>query len=357
MRRKLHGSNKKRKPKTLLIDGEVLLKSGFSATKQIQDEFGSIGTIYHFLNTIKRFYIQYRISKVVVFWEGVGSRDIRRVYYPRYKMNREEFPQYTPEQQEDLGRQRMRIKQYLEELYIRQIEVDYSEADDCIAQYCHISENERKLIYTVDRDLLQLLSEDTHIYLSDKKVVINLNNYHKYFRFHHENISIIKSISGDPADNISGIKNVGDETAVKLYPEIKERKLTISEIKDISEKLLLDENVTNSKKNAVRRILNGETKWGNHGDDYFEVMDKVINLTTPIISEEGKELIEIMYDGVLEPEGRGGMNEVNKMLKEDGVYKLLPKTSENYYNFWASFISIIRKEQLNYNKYGKEESE
>ena len=73
---------------TLLIDGEYLLKQGFHGTKQLQGKEGSVGTIFHFINTIKRFYQDYAITKVVVFWEGENSKQFRQGYYPYYKANR-----------------------------------------------------------------------------------------------------------------------------------------------------------------------------------------------------------------------------------------------------------------------------
>lgn len=353
MRRKLKPKTK-RLTKTLLIDGEVLLKVGFNGTSQIQTEFGSIGTIYHFLNTIKIFYRDRFITKVVVFWEGDDSRAIRQVYYPRYKKNREEFNQLSEEQQEDLGKQRLRIQQYLEELYIRQITVPMSEADDCIAYYVQNSPNENKIIYTRDRDLLQLLDDKTKVYLQDKKLMVTLDNFHRHFNYHYSNVSIIKVIAGDQSDNIAGIQNIAEKTVLKLFPTLRDKELTIDEIKLESEKLLLSENVSNGNKNAIRRILGGETKWGAYGEDYFQVMDKVINLKNPIISDEGKEYVEDMINLPLDPEGRGGIQKINQMVREDGLMQLLPKTSANYSDFWQTFATIITEEQKKYNNYDGE---
>ena len=36
---------------SLLIDGEALLKQGFHGAKQVQTKNGSVGTIFHFINT------------------------------------------------------------------------------------------------------------------------------------------------------------------------------------------------------------------------------------------------------------------------------------------------------------------
>ena len=71
-----------------MIDGEALLKQGFHGAKQVQTKNGSVGAIFHFINTIKRFYQDFGITKVVVFWEGENSKQYRQGYYPYYKQNR-----------------------------------------------------------------------------------------------------------------------------------------------------------------------------------------------------------------------------------------------------------------------------
>ena len=73
---------------SLLIDGESLLKQGFYGSRQIKTKNGSSGAILHFINTIKRFYEDYAVTKVVVFWEGENSKSYRQLYYPYYKTNR-----------------------------------------------------------------------------------------------------------------------------------------------------------------------------------------------------------------------------------------------------------------------------
>ena len=206
----------------LLIDGEALLKQGFHGAKQVQTKNGSVGAIFHFINTIKRFYQDFGITKVVVFWEGENSKQYRQGYYPYYKQNRND--KVSIDERHDLDRQRLRIKQYLEEIFIRQVEIDGCEADDGIAHYVRNSPNENKMIYTNDRDLLQLISDDTKVYLYGKKAVINIDNFKNYFDYHYGNVGLIKIIAGDSSDNISGLEGIGEETVLKLFPELKKEK-------------------------------------------------------------------------------------------------------------------------------------
>jgi 5'-3' exonuclease len=329
------------KPKvnSLLIDGENLLKIGFHGTKNTQTENGSVGAIFHFINTIKRFYSEYGITKVVVFWEGENSKKYRQGYYPYYKQNRNS--QYTEEQIYDLGRQRIRIKQYLEELYIRQVEVAECEADDGIAYYCKNSPNEIKLILSSDKDLLQLISEDVKIYLLNKKVVITDKNFHTYFDYHQGNVGLIKMIAGDSSDNISGLQNIGEEKTLKLFPELRKEKKDSDWIIERTNELLCEK----PDNNMLKTIIEGKTKWGTYGNDYFAVMNKIINLEAPNVTDELMETISIMVNDPMDPEGRGGINSVMKMIKEDGIINYIPSYDDQYFVFWSTFITIIKKEQ------------
>lgn len=327
---------------SLLIDGEALLKQGFHGAKQVQTKNGSVGAIFHFVNTIKRFYQDYGITKVVVFWEGANSKVYRQGYYPYYKSNRND--KVSIEERHDLDRQRIRIKQYLEELFIRQVEIDGCEADDGIAYYVKNSPTESKIIYTNDRDLLQLLAPDTKVFLHGKKVMINVDNFKNYFDYHYRNVGLIKMIAGDTSDNISGLKGIGEDTVLKIFPELKKEQKDEDWIVERVNQLLI-EDPTNKK---LLTIKEGETKWGTYGTDYFGVMGKVISLETPNVTDELREAILEMINEPLSPEGRGGINTIMEMMKEDQLLNFLPKYDDGFFVFWSSFITIINKEKKIY---------
>ena len=327
---------------SLLIDGEALLKQGFYGAKQVKTKNGSVGTIFHFVNTIKRFYQDFGVTKVVVFWEGENSKQYRQSYYPYYKQNRND--KVTIDERHDLDRQRVRVKQYLEEIYIRQVEIDGCEADDGIAYYVKNSPNENKLIYTNDRDLLQLISDDTKVYLYGKKATINSLNFKNYFSYHYQNVGLIKMIAGDISDNISGLEGIGEETVLKMFPELKNEKKTKEWIISRVDELLTE--TPDSKK--LQTIKEGKTKWGTYGTDYFGVMEKVIDLELPNVTDELRAAINEMVNEPLHPEGRGGINKIMEMMKEDELLNFLPKYDDGFFVFWSSFITIVNKEKKYY---------
>ena len=153
--------------KTLVIDGNNLLKIGVCGVKDFYNKGEHVGGIWHFLNTTRRFLDEGNYNKVVVCWDSESNSTQRRLFYPNYKLNRRQAN--TEEQVNSFSYQKTRVKQYLEEMFIRHIEINDCEADDIIAYYCKISKDEHKTIFSSDRDLTQLISEDVSIYSPSTK--------------------------------------------------------------------------------------------------------------------------------------------------------------------------------------------
>jgi len=148
---------------TLIVDGDNLLTIGFYGVKNYFYKGEHIGGIFHFLNTLRLSFESHHLDKIVVFWDGEEGSQIRKKLYSHYKENR--ITRFKSENEEgSYNYQRGRVKQYLEEIYVRQGEYPYCETDDCIAYYVQNSPNEKKIIYSSDGDLTQLVSRDTSLY-------------------------------------------------------------------------------------------------------------------------------------------------------------------------------------------------
>lgn len=329
--------------KTLVVDGESLLKTGFFGRKDLQNDGTGIGAIFHFLYTLRNFIKNYSYNKVVVFWDHPDSGWFRIQHYPFYKMNRPErklteFDEYS------LAYQRIRIKQYLEELFIRQATEAKCEADDLIYYYVKNSPKENKTIYTSDSDLLQLLGKNVDVFLTNKKDFITTDNFYNYFNYYYKNIVLIKMLEGDKTDDIAGIKNLGLNTILKEFPELKKKQKGSKFIIDKCKTILNESN-----KSTIKNILEGKTKIGNYGENYFPIMDKIINLSNEMITEQGKKSVMDLIKLPLNPEDRSEKT-VIKMLIEDEIDNLLPQNDDNFYNFIEPFIKIKNKEIENYKK-------
>jgi len=330
--------------KTLLVDGNNLLKIGFHGVRDFFNKGEHVGGIWHFLNTLKRFLDENNYNKVVVFWDGETSSSQRRLLYPKYKLNRKTS---NPEdfKEESFLKQKQRVKQYLEEMFVRQLEVENSEADDLIAYYCQISEDENKTIFSSDRDLTQLISEKVTIYSPSTKRYYKMGDTIKMsdFEVPHYNVKIIKILTGDSSDNIDGIFYLGEKTLIKFFPEILEKEVELSDILSKGEKLLKE----NKDNKSLQNLLSGKTKEGIFGDEYYAINKKLIDLDEPLINQEGKELVSSYYSESLDPDGRGYKNLI-RMMMEDGIFKYLPKTDDNWIYFLKPFLKLTRKEKTKF---------
>jgi len=326
--------------KTLLVDGNNLIKIGFHGVKDYFHNGQHIGAIWHFLNTLRKFLEENNYNKVVVFWDSDTNSSQRRIIYPKYKLNRRddsnEFKQASYESQ------KQRVKQYLEEMFVRQVEVEHSEADDLIAYYCQISEDENKTIFSSDRDLTQLISEKVTIYSPSTKRYYKMGDTIKMsdFEVPHFNVKTIKILTGDSSDNIDGIFYLGEKTLFKFFPELLERVVEIPDILTKGEELLKE----NKDNKSLQNLLSGKTKEGVFGEEYYVINKKLIDLDEPLVNQEGKDLVNVYYSESLDPDGRGYKNLI-RMMMEDGLFKYLPKQDDGWIYFLKPFLKLTRKEK------------
>ena len=330
--------------KTLLVDGNNLLKIGFHGVRDFFNNGEHVGGTWHFLNTLRKFLEENNYNKVVVFWDSETGSSQRRIIYPKYKLNRKQKSEEDFKEQSFLN-QKQRVKQYLEEMFVRQLEVEQSEADDLIAYYCQISEDEDKTIFSSDRDLTQLISEKVTIYSPQQKRYYKNGDGIKIYESEipHYNVKTYKILTGDSSDNIDGIFYLGEKTFLKLFPEILDTKLKYTDILTKAEHLL-----TEQKGNvALQNLLSGKTKEGIFGEEFFTINEKIVDLANPLISDEGKELVRSYYSESLDPDGRGHRNLI-RMMMEDGFFKFLPKGDDAWVNFLKPFLKLSRKEKTNF---------
>lgn len=326
--------------KTLLVDGDNLFKIGFHGVREFFVDGNHIGGVFHFLNTLRKQLDEHNYDKVIVFWDGDGNSSQRREIYPKYKLNRRQdmnefkFESYLIQKQ--------RVKEYLEECFVRQLRVDNNESDDLIAHYCQVAKDEDKIIFTADKDLLQLIDSTTSIYSPMIKVMYKMGDKVSIMgnQIPHQNILTLKVIMGDKSDNIDGIERLGEKTFLKFFPEVLDEVVSLDHILSKTNQLL-QENETNK---ALQNLVKGKTKDGELGETFFDVNKRIVDLSNPMITEEGKELVQLYYRETIDPEGRGSKNLI-RMMTDDGFFKFLPKTDEAFLNFVKPFTKLTRKEK------------
>lgn len=331
--------------KTLIIDGNYLLKRGSSGAKNIIFNEEKIGGLYQFIITIKMMLNKIYPDKVIVFWDGSKSKDYRRTFYPEYKSQRDDTNSIN---NNHFNIQKIKSQYYCEELYLRQFEDEESEADDSIAYYCLNTPNEYKYVYTNDRDILQTISENTEVYLADKRDFVNKKNWNKYLDYHYKNICLVKVLTGCNSDNIAGVYGMGEPTLFKLFPELVKEEKTLEWVFERAKQLLPESRGRDAS--VLRNLINGKSKHGVMGETLYITNQKIIDLSNPLLTDNVKERIDDeLINGVLNPEGRDYKILMKQMIN-DGIYSYMPKSDSGFIDFFKPFYFIMEKEKKLYKK-------
>ena len=333
--------------KTLVVDGNSLLQTGYHGVKDFYHNDLSFGAIYFFLNTIRHNLTNDTYDRVVVFWDGKNNHDLRRKIYSEYKRKRRiRLNQF---QLDDMFRQKNRICEYLEELSVRQIGFEGIEADDCISYYCHNSPNQQKVILTNDKDLVQLVSENVSVLMTRTNEFITSNDTISLGRQIKNlpvyNVALVKILLGDKSDNIKGISYFGEKSLIKHFNEIFQKKVSIEDIRRKT-KIKIEEG---NKERGIMNLHMGISSDGRRGDDFFVTNQKLIELTDEIIPKDIKDVLTDIINESLDPEGRKTSN-VIQMMKTDGLFKVLPKKEDNWVEFIQPYLKIQKKELNYYNQ-------
>ena len=325
----------------LLVDGDNLLTIGFYGVKNMFYKGQHIGGIYHFLNTLRRSFETYQLDKIVVFWDGLEGAQNRKKIYIHYKENRKQRIR-TEEELNSYNYQRDRIKQYLEELFVRQGEYEYCETDDNIAYYTQNSPDERKIVYSSDGDLTQLVSDTTQIFNPSHQKLYKQNDtiVYNHEEILIENVRLVKMMCGDSSDNIAGIWGMGVKRFLSLFPELRTQQITIEQVKDKCN-VLFEQDKHNK---LIANLLTGVTKHGVFGEEFFDVNNRIVSLDNPFLTDEAKEGIESLINENLDPEGRSYKNTM-RMMMEDGIFTVLPKSDDRWTMFLNPFLRLTRKEK------------
>jgi len=207
--------------KLYVIDGYSLIYRSYFAfiSRPFKDSQNrNISAVYGFFSTLMMLLDSNEIDYLVVAFDSKGPT-FRHEIFPEYKANRNPTP-------EDLHPQIPIIMDILEKAGIKYYDKTEMEADDIIATFNKSAEAQglETVIITSDKDLMQLVNNDTFVLRPSKKGV-------KEYQMCREE-QVIESYGvkpsqileylimlGDSADNIPGIKGIGSKTASKLLSE------------------------------------------------------------------------------------------------------------------------------------------
>jgi 5'-3' exonuclease len=342
--------------KTLLVDASYLLKRSFHGAKNSYTKSGFMGGVYGFLTTVRKFIKDHQVNKIVLVWDGENGGIHRHRIDHMYKSNRKDKSWYTQiemtdaeiqaerEKDQSILVQRKKVQQYAEELFWRQIEVHEIEADDLIAAYCmKYHKDEEIILYTNDKDFLQLLSLDIAIYLESVGGLVEAGNFFQYFKYFYKNALTMKILCGDKSDMVEGIKGLQEATLLKHFPELIDSEVTVRHI--CKRSVEINEERKGQKKKPLEALAN-ITK----NVERLKVNHTLMNLHAPFLNDQAYEALSDL-NLPLSDDNRG-VDNVYKLMVEDDFLSLYSNFG-NFSTYVQPFYLVISREKDLLKKFNK----
>ena len=201
--------------KLFIIDGNSLINRAFYALPLLASSNGVYSNaVFGFVNCLIKLIVEDNPDYFVVAFDH-ARKTFRNEIYADYKGTRKPTPtELLP--QFDI------LKEILHAMGIKCIEQEGIEADDIIGTIAKCSGVENCII-TGDRDSLQLISNTTKVWLTQKGITeikeVNIENIKEYYGLQPWQVTDYKALAGDSSDNIPGIAGIGEKTAINLLNE------------------------------------------------------------------------------------------------------------------------------------------
>ena len=235
--------------KLILVDGNNLMFRSYYATAYngnlMKNSKGfPTNALYGFVSMINKIMAEEKPVYMAVAFD-IG-KNFRKQEYDFYKEGRIATP-------EELKMQMPVAREILDAMNIKHLELAPYEADDIIGTLVKMTESDKDFASTIvssDKDLLQLISDETEVKLLKQVGFIRYNHetFKKDYGIEPIRIIDLKALMGDASDNIPGVKGIGEKTALKLLQEYG----TLENLYDNVDKVggKLQEKLVNDKENA-----------------------------------------------------------------------------------------------------------
>ena len=230
--------------KVILVDGNNLLFRSYFATaysgNMMKNSKGfPTNGLYGLVNMLNKIIREEKPEYMLVAFDK--GKTFRHEKYLDYKGGRNETP-------DDLKKQFSVAKKLVPLMGIKCFEIDNYEADDIIGTYSKMALIDPEFETTIvssDKDLLQLINEETEVKLLKQKDYIRMNEETFMDTYGIKPIRMIdlKGLMGDASDNIPGVKGIGEKTALKLlqeYDSLENVYENIDNIKGATKQKLID---------------------------------------------------------------------------------------------------------------------
>lgn len=230
--------------KFIIIDGNSLANRAFYAMPYLSNHKRQpSGAVFGFANILVKLITEQKPDYVAVAFDH-ARKTFRNDIYANYKGTRKETP-------EDLKAQFPVVKQMLDVMGVKTFEFAGFEADDIIGTLARKS-GVQNILVSGDRDLLQLIDDNTSVWLTRKGVTeiekFDEKALNEKYGVKPSGIIDLKALMGDASDNIPGVAGVGEKTALSLLGNYSSLEGVYQNIENITGKLR--EKLENGKNDA-----------------------------------------------------------------------------------------------------------
>ncbi len=203
--------------KLMILDGNSIVNRTFYGIRMLTAPDGTpTNGIYGFLTILRKLIEEEKPQAVCVAFD-LKAPTFRHLQYENYKAQRKAMP-------EDLAVQIPILKEVLDSLGIKRLELEGFEADDLIGTVSRIcgESGYECVIVTGDKDSFQLVTKTTHVKHVKSRmgktetVEYTPEVFFEEYGFEPKKIVDLKALMGDASDNIPGVKGVGEKTAMEL---------------------------------------------------------------------------------------------------------------------------------------------
>jgi len=272
--------------KLIVLDSNSLIHRAFHALPPLETSKGEeMGAVYGFLlaffKVVKDFYPDYMVACF-----DYPAPTFRHKRFKEYKAKRPAMPK-------ELRSQIPKVKEVLEAFGVPVVEKKGFEADDLIGSITKSFLAKKNftqggiVVITGDLDLLQLVDEQTRVYLL-RRGIKNAVLYDKgkvkerYSGIVPTQLDDLRALKGDPSDNIPGVPGIGKKTAIQLLKEFSDIESLYENIEKVSEiggvgnkterlliknkeQVFLSKELAEIKKDVELRLSLEQCRWG-HAD-------------------------------------------------------------------------------------------
>ena len=321
----------------MIFDGLNTFIRSFSATPSTNEDGEHIGGITGFLYSIGKCVRDFKPSRCIIVFDGVGGSKRRKKIYKDYKGNRANKTRLRrhdhhfaniEQEQEAMRYQFSRLVSYLDALPVTFLSMDGIEADDTIAYITQMYEEKSKKITIIStyRDFYQLVNDQIEIWSPIKKKMYDTERVLNEFGVHPKNYVMYRSFTGDKSDNIPGVNGIGPKTLLKHVPKLNlEQEYELDTLWKIC-----NDKIDESK--TYKKILDNQSTISDNW--------KLMNLKLLDIPAQTKSNIRRIMESQIPELDK---IEFRKLFMEDKMWSVMKNMPDWLNNTWLSLSAFAQK--------------